>query len=147
MNFIMAVAMKESFVTQLIIGPISVNMVNFHHVFIAEQQATLQTSPCLSLEKFCLLRRHHRVLHEPFTPIEKVSIIGTGGSFYFGMPLDFRPSVPPHHGSFGCKHLFAFDASPVFPIFPVGAFVWVPFVFPLCYLSPQYVIAFCEDFC
>src|SRR5438876_8318561 len=96
-SLIVAVSMKNTFVTQFITSSCITrsNVVNFHLIIILEEQSTPATFPFLLSEQNTQCSTKHIVVAESLTPVHEISIIGTSSSFYFRVSLDMRMAVIP----------------------------------------------------
>jgi hypothetical protein len=125
MPLIVAMSMERKQVVQLIRAPLTLRlvMVDFYQVSIFEEQVTPSTFSLLPLEQLSQASIRKWVVFESLTPVQQVSVIGTGSPFDFDMTVDFRHTVPANFGSFGCgKHPVApFFRSPVLLFYPVSS--------------------------
>lgn len=91
-SVVMTVKMKREEIAQIILSPFTSggDVVDFYSVSILKSKFTPSTFSLLFLEEPCELSIQHRVVFQPFTPIEKISIIRACSSFHFDMPLNLR---------------------------------------------------------
>ena len=102
-------------------------VVEFGAISIFEFQSAPFTFALLPLEDLSPRASNCWMRSQSCTPVEKVSIIRTRFSPYFYMPLYMGERMQMQVCFLGLEFpAFAFIHSPIFPHYPVLAFVWVP---------------------
>lgn len=96
MALIVAMAMEEHLVTQVVVVPVVIKVINFQDVLLFEMQFTPATLSLLLLQESRFRLMHHRMSLETLAPIQHLAIVWTCRSSHFGVPLDACLTVQPH---------------------------------------------------
>src|SRR5216684_5710269 len=147
MTLIVAMSMEEHFVTQVVVVAVAIKMIDFQNVSIFEMQFTPATFSLLFLKQPRFGLMHQWMRFQTLTPIQQVSIIGTGCSLHFRVPLDSGFAVHSQFSTSRCrKHPLAlFHLMPVSLRHPVASFVGMSCSCPMGELFPQDIIASAEN--
>lgn len=120
---IMAMSVESEFVAQFLAASLTFgrDVIYFYEVFWSKEEFTPPAFPLLLLKKLCERPFQHRVIFESLAPIEQITIVGAGFSFYLGVSLDARFIVLPDFlFLWGRKHpVSRFILLPIFPMDPL----------------------------
>jgi hypothetical protein len=143
MTLIVAMTMEEHLVTQVVVGAITIQVIDFQDVSICEVQFAPAAFPLLPLEQFRFDLMHHRMSLEALTPVQPIPIIRAGRSFHFGMSLDVRFTVRAYLRAFGCGKdpCALLDTMPVAIDDSVTSLVGMACFSPVHELMPQHEVA------
>ena len=117
---------------------------------ILEVESAPGAPPLLSLQQLCPLIVDHRVLLEPFRPVEEISIIGAGISPHFDILLTMRLRMVSDIDRYGGSRLIlahipnmvcVLSRYAVFLACPCFALVGVSYIAPSGELSQGVIIA------
>jgi hypothetical protein len=97
----MAMTMESHLVTQFFSSATVFrgDMIDLNGVSILEEQFTPSALPLLFLQEFGLGATEKRVLPQPCTPVQKISVVGAGSSLHFGVSLNCGANIGPQTGS------------------------------------------------
>ena len=102
------------------------DVIDFKHIGVLKEQLTPTTFPLLFVQQHSFHPIAHGVALEPLAPIEEVTIVGTGRSFYFDVLLDVRLAVFPQRSLLATKlPALSFLHMPVFVCDPMPSLVGV----------------------
>ena len=118
MPFIVAVSVESKLVTQFLSSSLAFrsNVIDFHLIRFSEHQTAPSTLALLLLEQHGERSSCRWVVFQSLAPVQEITIIWAGSSFYFHMPSDFRRTMPSQVIILWCCK----DAALAFAFFPVS---------------------------
>jgi hypothetical protein len=146
----MAVSVDGEFATEFFPSAFAFggDMVNFDQIVVSKGPFTPSAFSMISLKKSRKRAREYRIVPQSFGPIDRVSIVGAGCSFYLNVPLNgFSGVLVQLYPFFGSKVPVSCFQSPVFCCNPVTTFLWVPTFGPSPELCKHQRRHFPEDLC
>lgn len=144
---VMAMPVQEKFVAEFFPSAFTSgrNMIDFDHICVLEEQATPATFPFLLAQQGTLDPIEEGVRFQSLAPVEEITVIRTGCSLHFDMPLDMGLSVFPQRCLLVSEvPALSFVDMPVFVRNPVPSFLGMAAFSPAFQLQIEHMVASME---
>lgn len=117
MSLVVAMSVESTLVTQFLSSSLTFrsDVVYLDLISFAELQIAPSTLAMLLQKQHCQCSSRCWMVFQSLAPIQEISVIGTGSTFYFDMSLDLRRIMPSQVIIFGgCKDaVLAFASLPI----------------------------------